>query len=610
MGTVRVSAGDTARHILASLQAGQTQKALAELDNALLTFPNDPDLLHLKAHALRQVGRLGEAIDAAQTALTVSPGNFEINNMLGNMLKAAGRIDEAEMAFRTAIKLKPDYVPAHKNLVSLLIELGKSDEAVAAGEQFVRQTGERDADAFEALGRAFKTRKAWHKASQVFRQAMDIAPQHVAAVYGEASALVEIGETETARDLCQKLVDQGQSAPQILRLLARAEMELSDFAAAEPHLQKAVGAGSPDAVKDYANLLWMTGREQDAEALLHGAVSAADQRMPQAIAALDELLDMEKPEHVVHLFDRLSVERKSQPEFIARLASARGDMGEMETSFQLAETAFRQAPLNRVIAYQYIVSALMSARYDAALAETDIWRSREPLDQNWIALEADALRMLGRLEAFHRLYDYERFVIPAQLDVPHGYNSLEEFHADFIEQVHGSSAFKTHPLGQSARQGIQTPRNLVFDDRPVVKAYIEALHAPVREYLAKIGNGADHPVTARNNREFYIGGCWSIYLLAGGRHVSHTHPKGWISSAYYMAVPPEAKEDPVNRPGWIKFGEPPYKLPDPAPAEHWVCPEPGTLVLFPAYMWHGTVPISGKAPRVTAPLDVQPGVAP
>ena len=66
----------------------------------------------------------------------------------------------------------------------------------------------------------------------------------------------------------------------------------------------------------------------------------------------------------------------------------------------------------------------------------------------------------------------------------------------------------------------------------------------------------------------------------------------------------------ANRPGWIKFGEPPYKLPDPAPAEHWVCPEPGTLVLFPAYMWHGTVPISGKAPRVTAPLDVQPGVAP
>lgn len=252
----------------------------------------------------------------------------------------------------------------------------------------------------------------------------------------------------------------------------------------------------------------------------------------------------------------------------------------------------------------------MSGRYDLALTHARVWRNKEPLNQNWIALEADALRMTGRQDEFHALYDYERFVIPARLDIPREYSSLEAFHADFIEQVHGSSAFRTHPLGQSARQGIQTPRNLVYDDRSVVKAYIEALYAPVRAYIGKLGNGSGHPYTARNSGSFHIGGCWSIFLLAGGRHVSHVHPNGWVSSAYYMAVPPEAKEDQINRPGWIKFGEPPYKLPDPAPAEHWVCPEPGTLVLFPAYMWHGTMPISGKVPRVTAPLDVQPGVAP
>lgn len=610
MGAVRVNAADAARHVLTILRSGQADKALIELDSLLKTFPDDAGLLHLHAYALRQLGRISEAINVAEKALTVDPGNFEVRNMLGNMLKSVGQLEAANAAYRATLQRKPDYTPAYKNLVTLLIDQGRAEEAVAVGESYVRQTHRKDPDAFEALGRAFKAKNAWHKAANAFSEAVDLAPRHVAARYGAASAFVEIGETEKARDICQQLVDQGELAPQILRMLARAELELSDFAAAEPHLQRAVSVGSPEGVKDYANLLWMTGRDRDAETLLHGAVSAASERPAQAIAGMDELLDMEKPEQVVQLFDRLPAERKSQPDFIARLASARGDLGDMEIAFQLAETAFRQAPLNRVIAYQYIVSALMSARYDAALSEVKVWREREPLDQNWIALEADALRMLGEVDAYRRLYDYERFVIPAKLNVPNGYSSLDDFHAEFIEQVHGSSVFKTHPLGQSARQGIQTPRNLVFDDRPVVKAYISALHEPVQDYLDQLGSDPDHPVTARNSEAFYIAGCWSIYLLAGGRHVSHTHPKGWISSAYYMAVPPEAKEDPMNRPGWIKFGEPPYKLPDPAPAEHWVCPEPGTLVLFPAYMWHGTVPISGKAPRVTAPLDVQPGVAP
>lgn len=610
MGAVRVNADDAVRHVLTLLKQEQAARALQEADAALNSYPRSPELLHLKAFALRLLQRPEEAIQALRDALSITPNNHEMLNMLGNLQKNIGRRDEAEASYRKAIAARSDYTPAYKNLVTLLIDMRAIPAAIAAGEAYVQATSEKDADAFEALGRAYKANKAWHKASDVFRKAMALNPTHVAARFGEAACLVEIGEIRDAKALCDQLVREGQQAPQILRMLARAEMELTDFAAAEPHLQRAVASGSPEAVKDYANLLWMLGRESDADALLHGAVSAAVERPGQAVAGLDELLAMEKPQRVIALFDRLPAERKTNPDFVSRLSMAKGDLGETEEAFFLAEAAFKARPLNRIIAYQYIVASLMSGRYDLALAEVNNWRIREPSDQDWVALQADAHRMLGNEEAFRALYDYERYVIPAKLEVPNGYRSLEEFHADFIEQVHSSSVFRTHPLGQSARQGIQSPRNLVYDERPVVKNYIKALHDPVRAYVDQMGHDPANPMTSRNIGEFYIGGCWSIFLLAGGRHVSHTHPKGWVSSAYYMAVPPEAKEDTVNRPGWIKFGEPPYKLPDPAPAEHWVCPEPGTLVLFPAYMWHGTVPISGKAPRVTAPLDVLPGAAP
>ncbi|MFX8381746.1 putative 2OG-Fe(II) oxygenase [Acinetobacter baumannii] len=41
-------------------------------------------------------------------------------------------------------------------------------------------------------------------------------------------------------------------------------------------------------------------------------------------------------------------------------------------------------------------------------------------------------------------------------------------------------------------------------------------------------------------------------------------------------------------------------------AEHYVKPERGMLVLFPSYMWHGTVPFEGDDRRMTIALDVVP----
>jgi len=62
--------------------------------------------------------------------------------------------------------------------------------------------------------------------------------------------------------------------------------------------------------------------------------------------------------------------------------------------------------------------------------------------------------------------------------------------------------------------------------------------------------------------------------------------------------------------GWIKFGEPPFSAPDAQGKtqgpEHWVEPKAGRLVLFPSYMWHGTVPFSGDDMRLTLPFDVVP----
>ena len=599
---------DTLQQLHALYQAGRATDAVALADRALLQFPGRSERLHLKAVSLRKLGQLPQAVSVMEAAVKAAPQSAEMQNTYGNMLKASGDEREAEAAFRAAIGAQSDYAPAYKNLVVLLLDLVRNDEAIEVARAYVTASRQKDADAFECLGRALKHAKRWHQAIEAFETSLALQPKHVAARYGLAVCQIETGELGHCETICRQLLTEGQTAPEIQRLLARSLMEQLRTDEAEAPLMQAISAGSDEAVKDYTNLLWMTERAELADQLLTQAMRAAANRPVQAIAALDQWLDMETPHRVVEQFDRLPGELKAHPLLSIRLSMAKDDLGHTAEAYRLAEAAYASAPEARIVAYHLTQASLMSGRYDRALELALLWREKTPLDQDWIALQADALRMLGRMDEYSSLMDFDRFVRPAQLSVPDGYASLDEFHADFVEQVHGRSPYKTHPLGQSARQGIQSPINLLFDKRPVVQNYIKALHEPVQAYLDQLGHDPANPMTARNEGEFFIGGVWSIFLLAGGRHVSHTHPHGWVSSAYYMAVPPEADTDP-SRAGWIKFGEPPYKLPDDAPALHWVKPTPGTLVLFPAYMWHGTVPISGAAPRVTAPLDILPGAA-
>ena len=83
------------------------------------------------------------------------------------------------------------------------------------------------------------------------------------------------------------------------------------------------------------------------------------------------------------------------------------------------------------------------------------------------------------------------------------------------------------------------------------------------------------------------------------------HSEGWISSAYYVTVPKET-EDRDARNGWIKFGEPSLDLPLKDAIRRAVQPMPGRLVLFPSYVWHGTIPLQASSARTTIAFDAIP----
>ncbi len=94
-----------------------------------------------------------------------------------------------------------------------------------------------------------------------------------------------------------------------------------------------------------------------------------------------------------------------------------------------------------------------------------------------------------------------------------------------------------------------------------------------------------------------------VRLTAQGFHVSHVHPRGWLSSAFYVSLPPGVGAE--SHDGWLAIGVPPAELELGLPPLRLIRPQPGRLALFPSMMWHGTLPFA-DGERLTIAFDVAP----
>jgi hypothetical protein len=266
-----------------------------------------------------------------------------------------------------------------------------------------------------------------------------------------------------------------------------------------------------------------------------------------------------------------------------------------------AERACAALPNDALAAATLCEANLAAGRADAAARIAQSLREHAPHDQHAIGLLATAWRMLGDLR-YRELYDYERLVKAWRIDTPQGWANLQAYLSDLRSSLERLHPLRGHPLNQSLRHGSQTLQGLDRLADPVIRAFFQAIEGPIRSHLAALGGGND-PLRARATGGYKFNGVWSARLRSSGYHTNHLHPRGWISSACYIALPGAVQR---GTQGWLKLGEPGVPTTPPMPAEHFVKPEPGLLVLFPSYMWHGTVPFTGDETRLTIAFDLLP----
>jgi tetratricopeptide (TPR) repeat protein len=253
-------------------------------------------------------------------------------------------------------------------------------------------------------------------------------------------------------------------------------------------------------------------------------------------------------------------------------------------------------------------AAAAIAQGDAALALAYCEQGGKiaPGNQVCLALKSPALRLLDDNERDESLNGYDRFIRIFDLDAPDGFSDMADFNAELNSWLDRLHPHRKEHIAQSLRGGSQTVEQVFAAGHDLVDRLQIRISEAVARYITEMEKDDAHPFLSRRRKGFSYSGSWSSRLQDHGYHANHFHPEGWISSCYYVAVP-DAVKDEQSKQGWIKFGEPDFSTPLKDPVRRALQPRPGRLILFPSYMWHGTIPFHAATARTTIAFDAVPG---
>ena len=504
---------------------------------------------------------------------------------------------------RTALEANRRSPALAARLAHILIGSGRGAEALRLLDRSAAQP-EPDHAVLAAQAAAQKSLNQPDAALATYMRAARLYPDSPVAHHNLAAHQGDLGQFAAAgRSAAQALAKGGQAA-QTWLVYARALLGNGRLDEAEHAFRQALRRNPAEASahRELAQLIWMRTEDSSAAtALLDAHIQAHPERAdlfalranilhhagdaPAAYATLQHAITRHPDQPALHLA-------------AAQLAALLP--GGAAHGVAHAERALALLPGHPDAEAALCAACLADGAADRAAAIAADLAHRRPQDQRALAYLSTAWRLLDD-PRYGELYDYAAFVRAWRMDVPDGWPTLDAYLAALTQALGGVHPFRTHPLDQSVRHGSQATHLRASPD-PVIRAFFQAVDGPIRRHLAALDAGAD-PLRARNAGTFRFHGAWSVRLRPGGFHTDHIHPEGWLSSACYIALP--ATESP-GREAWIKFGQPGIPTAPALPAEHFIRPEPGMLVLFPSYMWHGTVPFSGALPRLSVAFDLTP----
>ena len=560
-----------ALNLLGVIRVGQRrfEEAAAALSQARAAEPRQPWIALNLANALAGLGRYDDSIAAFRAALGLKPDFAEALYGLGSVLHQIGKLSEAESAYRKILRLAPGNLAALQALGAVLIDAGRFAEAESALRRGVAEPGEARLKA--ALHHNLATAQRRQNKNEE-----GLANLEKAQALNPALPNLDMLRAEALEDL-----QRHDEALAVWRqVLAREPLE--------PRWHQA-----------YNDLLYRLGREEDYLKSYDRAPRTRDLQAGKAFF----LVHGGRNEEAHDIYRDMLARDPGNPEIAARLGILLTAMKRPAEALGMFESALKRGGNAEWFA-SAAVAAIHCGDPGKAVALCEQGLGLQPGDQMLLANMGTALRLMED-ERDEILNGYDTLIRAFDLEPPEGFSDMASFNAEL-----NAALDRLHPrtreyINQSLRGGTQTAAHLFGAGHGLVERLRARIDEGVARYIAELKADEKHPFLSRRRGGFAYSGSWSSRLKDCGYHVNHLHPSGWISSCYYVGVP-EAVKDETAKQGWIKFGEPSFEAALKNPVRRAIQPVPGRLVLFPSYMWHGTVPFHDSTARTTVAFDAVP----
>ena len=238
----------------------------------------------------------------------------------------------------------------------------------------------------------------------------------------------------------------------------------------------------------------------------------------------------------------------------------------------------------------------------AGVAACDDMLARHPGQSGALAMKAAALWEAGEREDAQKLLDFDRLLRREHCAPPAGFADMAAFNAGLSGIVRDHPTLRQAPESYSMERGQSTGE--LLPGRGAAAAFGTLVAQAVDRYRDALPEDAGHPFLADIPDRVRIT-AWGVILDEGAYQVPHIHPSAWLSGVYYVALPPALGADDDGTAGWIEFGRPYWDFQVLAePETRLIEPEEGLMLLFPSYMFHGTLPFAGAGERISIAFDV------
>lgn len=523
-----------------------------------------------------QSGGLRQARELCERALASEPASFDAWRMLAIARQGLGDEAGAGEALEHAHALRPDDAGTAYDRGSWLLA---RDQAAAARPllQVASRAMPRDARVAFRHGTACFRDNDFAAAAEAFRAAANADANWSQAWNNLSASLSRLQDYPAALDAARRALQLQPDVAEYHQALAALMSNLFDekslregLAAAERALQ--LQSDLAEAHRNAAILLRKLGDPVRAETHARSAYRLAP-RNPDVVETLGEQLMLNgRDGEAAELYSTARRAGVRSPSLIRQHGIALLRHGHAEASrIVLAESVAIDPDDQRAIAHLGI--ALAGADGSAA-----------------------AIEFIG-------LHRHIHAVAPAP---PEGFDA-DGFHRVLADDIRRHSQQRWEPAGLAARNAYLSG-DLLADRTPAIIGFEQRLREAIDAFLVacrKQRAAGARDVFLDNIPEHYRLHVWATLAAQSGYIDTHIHEDSWLSGAYYVELPPAIDASDPAGAGWIEFGRPWAGLPQwPEHAVRRVLPQVGTLLLFPSYLFHRTLPYAGPGERISISFDL------